>query len=205
MYSVEYHREARIIPALAGNTPQRLRQEFLHGDHPRSRGEYSRASAGGSMPSGSSPLSRGIPRPAAAGSGRSGIIPALAGNTASSHSCQRRPTDHPRSRGEYVDYVESGEPDGGSSPLSRGIPGRREPAVRLRWIIPALAGNTLPGCFGLGGMGDHPRSRGEYSRELTRMRPDLGSSPLSRGIHRSPTDRRPRGRIIPALAGNTMR
>ena len=72
-----------------------------------------------------------------------------------------------------------------------------------RGIIPALAGNT-------GGqqplspeVRDHPRSRGEYcfSRGLILL--VVGSSPLSRGIRKQRPRTVVRGRIIPALAGNT--
>ena len=50
---------------------------------------------------------------------------------------------------------------------------------------------------------DHPRSRGEYPRALTRVRLRAGSSPLSRGILDGDVFRAKKDRIIPALAGNT--
>ena len=52
---------------------------------------------------------------------------------------------------------------------------------------------------------DHPRSRGEYPAGPPRHRRGRGSSPLSRGIpgHRGAATSGPR--IIPALAGNTVR
>ena len=50
---------------------------------------------------------------------------------------------------------------------------------------------------------DHPRSRGEYIFHDGNLRPNLGSSPLSRGIrYECVTEPLIRG-IIPALAGNT--
>ena len=72
-------------------------------------------------------------------------------------------------------------------------------------IIPALAGNTGPGLPAGPSGPDHPRSRGEYRSSCGSSGHSFGSSPLSRGI---PTELRPRtvaGRIIPALAGNTVR
>ena len=72
---------------------------------------------------GSSPLSRGILFAAIGELFTWRIIPALAGNTGSLEFLPDQYMDHPRSRGEYVDYIEPGEPDGGSSPLSRGIRG----------------------------------------------------------------------------------
>ena len=52
-------------------------------------------------------------------------------------------------------------------------------------------------------MGDHPRSRGEYSLDRNQAVEQIGSSPLSRGIllHEEPLMLE--NRIIPALAGNT--
>ena len=91
----------------------------------------------------------------------------------------------------------------GSSPLSRGIPPARHPIPRGGRIIPALAGNTQPP----GGVPrprrDHPRSRGEYLDSDPDFVDDVGSSPLSRGIHPGGSGRVALPGIIPALAGNT--
>ena len=94
---------------------------------------------------------------------------------------------------------------GGSSPLSRGIQLLWRPTQSVFGIIPALAGNTVPGP-GLTGMGqDHPRSRGEHNRNRVFKQQVSGSSPLSRGIHSSANRGFLIGRIIPALAGNTRK
>ena len=71
----------RIIPALAGNTPEGGIRSVTPADHPRSRGEYPHdpAMVGGRL--GSSPLSRGIRAEALSHSSSTRIIPALAGNT----------------------------------------------------------------------------------------------------------------------------
>ena len=70
-------------------------------------------------------------------------------------------------------------------------------------IIPALAGNTRYLHRLDRDRSDHPRSRGEYlAVEPVRAGLD-GSSPLSRGIRRSPGSPPIQQRIIPALAGNT--
>ena len=91
----------------------------------------------------------------------------------------------------------------GSSPLSRGIPGKSLLMVLDAGIIPALAGNTKSFTNVTNAIKDHPRSRGEY--ELAPLNHFMfhGSSPLSRGILPRGVAR-PLGRgIIPALAGNT--
>ena len=131
-----------IIPALAGNTGQRRRPRWRGGDHPRSRGEYAIRTVADKLVYGSSPLSRGIPgQPVLRALGR-GIIPALAGNTEVRDLEDVEVGDHPRSRGEYRDCVLDPAGEGGSSPLSRGILGHRDPSIGDEGIIPALAGNT---------------------------------------------------------------
>ena len=91
---------------------------------------------------GSSPLSRGIPIGRWEGSVMSGIIPALAGNTATGASTPHRGADHPRSRGEYTSWRGRIFRRPGSSPLSRGILWAPENHLEQHRIIPALAGNT---------------------------------------------------------------
>ena len=133
--------------------------------------------------SGSSPLSRGIPCSRSQRPRRTGIIPALAGNTCCSRAGRPERSDHPRSRGEYVAADWALVRRVGSSPLSRGIRlGPRSVTAGVR-IIPALAGNTM--------------LRDESSRVRS------GSSPLSRGILQEPGSHLRNIRIIPALAGNT--
>ena len=152
-----------IIPALAGNTVDRCDTGDANRDHPRSRGEYWSTGRAASNVSGSSPLSRGIPGQRGQLISRRGIIPALAGNT---HYASLRTgvrADHPRSRGEYLlpsPLFLAGE---GSSPLSRGIQGRKENIMTTPRIIPALAGNTPSGTTSATSSADHPRSRGEYA------------------------------------------
>ena len=111
----------RIIPALAGNTRAVPQPYCKRRDHPRSRGEYVSIPRTLTVVSGSSPLSRGIHASGRHPRLHRGIIPALAGNTARTSSAMARHTDHPRSRGEYAVRCSSSGPQGGSSPLSRGI------------------------------------------------------------------------------------
>ena len=111
----------RIIPALAGNTPDRRHEGRIHRDHPRSRGEYLRVPHPDGGQQGSSPLSRGIPEGRRGDYSADRIIPALAGNTWSRSFCLLSGWDHPRSRGEYADPGPWSPLAGGSSPLSRGI------------------------------------------------------------------------------------
>ena len=171
-----------IIPALAGNTQPEKPVLVQRRDHPRSRGEYKAVRIAGPNPSGSSPLSRGIHAGRRRASAAAGIIPALAGNTKAGPRCGGTPRDHPRSRGEYPDFLKEEKTVTGSSPLSRGIPAEGIRAAIAERIIPALAGNTANSLTVSTPPADHPRSRGEYWLRPCWTRWKGGSSPLSRGI-----------------------
>ena len=95
---------------------------------------------------------------------QSGIIPARAGFTP---------------LGDEV-----GAPDGGSSPLARGLRSSRICRRAQPRIIPARAGFTAPSPTGPGSTWDHPRSRGVYLRARSFAVSNAGSSPLARGLPR---------------------
>ena len=153
---------------------------------------------------GSSPLSRGIPKGDYENAIADRIIPALAGNTEFLLPASGTNSDHPRSRGEYVAWRLCITFRRGSSPLSRGI--RMTGACGWIWlrIIPALAGNTYNAKVEEFSKRDHPRSRGEYDVWQTWGYGVRGSSPLSRGIPPVTVTPHPLAGIIPALAGNTV-
>ena len=198
------YRRPRIIPALAGNTNNPKDKGGNRWDHPRSRGEYKFSPTEICSEKGSSPLSRGILKCTAPNPNGIGIIPALAGNTEYSKKVVNIPRDHPRSRGEYDAGRSTRTASTGSSPLSRGIRAPQPRGARRVRIIPALAGNTRPGGVRPCKSPDHPRSRGEYLDRLGGGDTYDGSSPLSRGIRAEVRDGVGDGRIIPALAGNTL-
>ena len=172
----------RIIPALAGNTGSVSTPPRSPGDHPRSRGEYLSAPTALPTAIGSSPLSRGIHGREGGRFRISGIIPALAGNTQTRQARSWRPQDHPRSRGEYCPMLFGVIFRPGSSPLSRGIHYLIFLVCECGGIIPALAGNTTKVAPPMKTRADHPRSRGEYSLDISAINALDGSSPLSRGL-----------------------
>ena len=112
----------RIIPARAGNTGFAAAVTRSETDHPRSRGEHLKAEETAPLVDGSSPLARGTHGYVARVRRAACIIPARAGNTEAGLRRNRRPPDHPRSRGEH------------SGPRGLGW-------QRFR-IIPARAANT---------------------------------------------------------------
>ena len=78
----------------------------------------------------------------ATGLGR--LIPACAGSTVPSSHTRRRPSAHPRMRGEHLDHARYPRWSRGSSPHARGARPEllaQDPVDRL---IPACAGSTLP-------------------------------------------------------------
>ena len=110
----------RIIPACAGSTQAFAREFFGQWDHPRMRGEHSKARCRTSRKSGSSPHARGAHLARKHLIYQGGIIPACAGST----PCRREPRtcwrDHPRMRGEHCPYPGRSSPIWGSSPHARG-------------------------------------------------------------------------------------
>ena len=172
-------------------------------DHPRSRGVYAVLVRLSPVPTGSSPLARGLPIDNEIAVEAERIIPARAGFTREYSRCRDPGWDHPRSRGVYARPPLWAFRDGGSSPLARGLRiNAKTQDARLR-IIPARAGFTPLDIDADIRRADHPRSRGVYSCMLLLLSRVPGSSPLARGLPDSPrAASRSRG-IIPARAGFT--
>ena len=91
----------------------------------------------------------------------------------------------------------------GSSPLTRGKPGRRTLPWRSWGLIPAHAGKTSPARCGRASRTAHPRSRGENISGTLWPGLQNGSSPLTRGKRDRLTDRTTDEGLIPAHAGKT--
>ena len=133
------------------------------------------------------------------------IIPARAGFTSGVSSGDAAKRDHPRSRGVYMNEIEEITWETGSSPLARGLLHSRSAPTLIPGIIPARAGFTMGVVGSLGGVEDHPRSRGVYTCAWSSTCFFSGSSPLARGLlHERYRDGDER-RIIPARAGFTAR
>ena len=131
---------------------------------------------------GSSPLARGLltalPQQVLA----AGIIPARAGFTRPLFGNLLQPSDHPRSRGVYLQEIAHETPDIGSSPLARGLQRPLHDRTADTRIIPARAGFTIPRPTSFRAHRDHPRSRGVYSPFHSPFLYVAGSSPLARGL-----------------------
>ena len=94
--------------------------------------------------------------------------------------------------------------DTGSTPQVRGILAFYQYIKNTLGITPAYAGNTHLQHRYDKSREDHPRSRGEYTRQTLMTMPQEGSPPLARGILPIPTNMSETPRITPARAGNTL-
>ena len=174
----------------------------LSGSSPRVRGTppaHARSMLGG----GSSPRVRGTRRRDEGARRVQRIIPAGAGNSATTSPALIFVPDHPRVCGELT-VKEHREmfPDG-SSPRVRGTRLARRRRCSGRRIIPACAGNSIASRSTRVAASDHPRVCGELEEGSREGWWRAGSSPRVRG---TPAHRRPDehvGRIIPACAGNS--
>ena len=152
---------------------------------------------------GSSPHSRGTREEDYIRMSRSRIIPAFAGNTASSLFPAGECRDHPRIRGEHVMTAFLNVGIAGSSPHSRGTLVPLQSKATQERIIPAFAGNTHNTRKPCRAHKDHPRIRGEHRFDARLAPQRRGSSPHSRGTHFRLNWQIKREGIIPAFEGNT--
>ena len=170
-----------LIPAHAGKTWFFLPYSPRVKAHPRSRGENKRVASRYSTPRGSSPLTRGKLLADSVRKKIKGLIPAHAGKTVEATYESVTERAHPRSRGENASACARGGGFAGSSPLTRGkrlLSGSR---ISEHGLIPAHAGKTGLVSKMLRLRAAHPRSRGENTTWSVPIRPNVGSSPLTRG------------------------
>ena len=154
---------------------------------------------------GSSPLARGTQDLDRLGYVADRFTPAYAGNSwRLRYSCGLVPV-HPRLRGELGCSGGALSLLDGSSPLTRGTRRPRDLQLFDHRFIPAYAGNSALTKASRSCSSVHPRLRGELN--ILRVYPQIsaGSSPLTRGTHRSRTEVTTANRFIPAYAGNSLK
>ena len=170
--------------------------------HPRMRGERDYTARPEEVRHGSSPHARGTQVVAAPDFRDRRFIPACAGNALLTPMyCAVAPV-HPRIRGERSITSMAKAKSCGSSPHTRGTPGRRVRSDGPQRFIPAYAGNAhrLPPVVCSAKV--HPRIRGERAGRAHRARRASGSSPHTRGTHGYWFLHDAQTRFIPAYAGN---
>ena len=194
---------SRLIPAHAGKTGARGPAAGGGEAHPRSRGENAAVVASRAGEGGSSPLTRGKQRWRSQVHEHRRLIPAHAGKTVRLEVRLLSVEAHPRSRGENAVTGVLSEFVAGSSPLTRGKPGKDLQRYLGLGLIPAHAGKTSRGHGRPPRHRAHPRSRGENAHGHGRRHRRGGSSPLTRGKPRSPALPPASRGLIPAHAGKT--
>ena len=175
----------------------------MSGAHPRSRGENVVSVPGLGSPPGSSPLTRGKPKPHRPPLPYAGLIPAHAGKTGREATPNAPAWAHPRSRGENSVSCKPMRSRSGSSPLTRGKPHPMRRTLGTRRLIPAHAGKTSGVSSTRAIFRAHPRSRGENRRRLDGTGAAMGSSPLTRGKPETQAKEATIRGLIPAHAGKT--
>ena len=177
-------RQARFIPAGAGNRAENRAARNAAAVHPRWRGEQAGLGITAKIANGSSPLARG---------------------TVLIYIIQRLQAVHPRWRGEQKLHHHRPRLAAGSSPLARGTGGVDGLGGRGDRFIPAGAGNSKCTSRCAPRLSVHPRWRGEQPVCVRSVLKRSGSSPLARGtaIAHEKGDRAVR--FIPAGAGNSQR
>ena len=133
---------SRFIPAYAGNAGSARAGACTAAVHPRIRGERDIVRAHVNSANGSSPHTRGTPRPQMMQGTRRRFIPAYAGNAPRPVRQRRQTPVHPRIRGERARLVASVDWISGSSPHARGTLSLRHNAPGHDRFIPACAGNA---------------------------------------------------------------
>ena len=194
----------RFIPACAGNSPKQQRRSASLPVHPRVCGEQPRSERITPVGYGSSPRVRGTATKITIKINSSRFIPACAGNSIHLHLHPAPSSVHPRVCGEQHAGRNTRANDDGSSPRVRGTVNEERIPVFFVRFIPACAGNrrhrTI--CDRLRPV--HPRVCGEQLLFDYNSLFVVGSSPRVRGtdhLHRFIV---PRGRFIPACAGNSI-
>ena len=158
----EHHLVQRLIPAGAGNTLRPLPYAGPPPAHPRGCGEHLGQSDQGGPTPGSSPRVRGTLRLIRADLYDVRLIPAGAGNTATSPPPPRPRPAHPRGCGEHSARGVASPAHHGSSPRVRGTRSAAPFGPGGSRLIPAGAGNTRSGRCPRTWAPAHPRGCGEH-------------------------------------------
>ena len=151
---------------------------------------------------GSSPHTRGTLLACLAGRPVVRFIPAYAGNALPPLLAALGRTVHPRIRGERPSVRATTNVTNGSSPHTRGTPGRNDWRCTRERFIPAYAGNASGRHRTSAQRTVHPRIRGERPTRPPLGAYSAGSSPHTRGTPGPSFPPGADGRFIPAYAGN---
>ena len=109
------------------------------------------------------------------------ITPAHAGKSAQRPRATTTTEDHPRPRGEKMQFCAIDMPPSGSPPPTRGKDARQHRALIHQRITPAHAGKSAFRAPFARDYQDHHRPRGEKKARRQKMSKEAGSPPPTRG------------------------
>ena len=170
-----------LIPASAGQTSPPRAAGLRAGAHPRECGADREADRGEAKAEGSSPRVRGRRCCPRFRMGRSGLIPASAGQTGVSMWARIAARAHPRECGADPVAVTVINDSPGSSPRVRGRLFGIHSHANVNRLIPASAGQTRRRCLWGVRLWAHPRECGADAEMARQCGTRLGSSPRVRG------------------------
>ncbi len=191
----------RFIPARAGNGRSCRRRGCTDPVHTRLRGERVNARPTKLCVAGSSPPAWGTGETHKSWRAQLRFIPACVGNGSRRSARSRRPTVHPRLRGERGVRRMGGRHAAGSSPPARGTVGADADLDALDRFIPACAGNGRLQTGRAPRRPVHPRLRGERDRGCADERQLIRFIPACAGNGSSSRPRRSRAAVHPRLRG----
>ena len=193
------------IPARAGETAVCQLLEEVYLVYPRTGGGNGTVRTTVKGLTGLSPHGRGKLGVGNVRRGWRGSIPARAGETFGQGGGRRRTGVYPRTGGGNYCEPFAGGAWVGLSPHGRGKPGHNDDDRRVRWSIPARAGETCNACHSQKGAEVYPRTGGGNGGNAQGRRVALGLSPHGRG--KLPPSCHPLrlAGSIPARAGETLR
>ena len=195
---------SRITPACAGKSSARSRAPSQPRDHPRVRGEKSRAALAAMPFLGSPPRTRGKGPGCIHDEQLVRITPAYAGKRQRSQCLTIWRKDHPRVRGEKSSLHKLTIICKGSPPRTRGKDVLHCCRVLQERITPAYAGKSAALLPSVRLGPDHPRVRGEKSVSWSARSTTPGSPPRTRGKEVGLAQVGPAQGITPAYAGKSI-
>ena len=169
------------IPACAGKTAHQVLCGFATEEHPRVRGENSGVFADLQKISGTSPRARGKRAKTESRAKAARNIPACAGKTSTANRVVILDKEHPRVRGENTLRLRTVHNRDGTSPRARGKHPQKHRKIQPQRNIPACAGKTVLFIVSVMKKPEHPRVRGENSRDDELDYSLRGTSPRARG------------------------
>ena len=186
----------RNTPACAGITSATWGCPARSQEHPRVRGDHVFLFAKSRRYWGTPPRARGSHHTSKRHRAVAGNTPACAGITLRRIRRRRRPTEHPRVRGDHTPLPHNRNAAVGTPPRARGSQDRQRQRHLEARNTPACAGITVGSLEACRSSQEHPRVRGDHGQDASVASAEGGTPPRARGS-------RPPRRALAVSARNT--